>query len=282
MQSDDVVWQIINTKYCAYKIKTDTQTFCKNEYNLTGLCSKNSCPLANSVYATVVEKKGKLYLCTKTIERYYTPNKLWEQVKLPENYGEALKLIEETLMYSNKFQIHKCKQRLTKLTEMLKRMRKLKLKSKTKFTVIKQKAERRDQIRLEKAEQRAQIGNVIEKELMDRLKLGTYAEMYDDLLNLNKTAFEKHLEKQDILENDEELEEIDFENVDIEDNLEFVFEKGIGELEVEEQDLEQGLNDNKEDRREIKKNKRKKNLIKKKKIELLLEDEEDFEEELIN
>lgn len=275
MQSDDVVWQIINTKYCAYKIKTDNQTFCKNEYNLTGLCSKNACPLANSVYATVIEKKGKLYLCTKTIERYFTPNKLWTHTKLPENYGEALKLIETTLMYANKFQIHKCKQRLTKLTEMLKRMRKLKLKSKTKFTVIKQKAERRDQIRLEKAEQRAQIGNVIEKELMDRLKLGTYSEMYDDLLNLNKTAFEKHLEKQDILE-DEDLEEIDFEDVDIEDNLEFVFENGIGEIEEEAMELEEGL------QKEIRVKRKKKSLIKKKKIELLLEDDEEMEEELVN
>lgn len=123
--------------------------------------------------------------------------------------------IEEKLPYWNKFIVHKCKQRLTKLTEMLQRMRKLKLKSKERFSVIKQKTERRDTTRMEKAEDRANVERQIEKELLDRLKLGTYGEMYEDLLNLNKKAFNKHLEDENAVdsqvEEDFEGDEIDFE-----------------------------------------------------------------------
>ena len=48
-------------------------------------------------------------------------------------------------------------------------MRKLKLKAKEKLTTIRQKAERRDKIRMEKAERIANVDLNIEKELIDRL-----------------------------------------------------------------------------------------------------------------
>lgn len=118
------------------------------------------------------------------------------------------------LQHWNKFQVHKCKQRLTKLTEMLQRMRKLKLKSKERFSVIKQKAERRDKVRMEKAETVARVERTIEKELLDRLKMGTYGELYEDLVNLNKNAFEEHLVNENAEENmmaELEDDEFDFE-----------------------------------------------------------------------
>lgn len=109
--------------------------------------------------------------------------------------------------------VHKCKQRLTKLTEMLRRMRRLKIRGAMKMTTIRQKTERRDLIRLEKAEQRALVDTTIEKELLDRLKLGTYGELYDDLVNLNKNAFDKMVDDQEQVE---ESEEVSFDSAELE------------------------------------------------------------------
>jgi len=42
--------------------------------------------------------EGVFYLYMKTIERAHTPKDLWERVKLPRNYQQALEVIGKNLV----------------------------------------------------------------------------------------------------------------------------------------------------------------------------------------
>ncbi|RLV95646.1 Protein MAK16 [Spathaspora sp. JA1] len=253
--SDEVIWQVINQQFCAFKLKTDKgQNFCRNEYNVSGLCSRQSCPLANARYATVKNIGGKLYLYMKTAERAHMPNRWWERIRLSKNYNKALGQIDEHLQYWQKFLIHKCKQRLTRLTQVAITERRLALQDEERHYVgVKHKVKRREENRERKALAAAKIEKAIEKELLDRLKSGAYG---DKPLNVDENIWKKVLGKVDEVEQEEEFddeEDFDLESGEEDESdygeVEYVEDDGDDEL-VDVEDLERWLEESSDEESE--------------------------------
>ncbi|KAL9303464.1 hypothetical protein ACSQ67_020727 [Phaseolus vulgaris] len=185
-----------------------TGNFCRNPYNVTGVCNRSSCPLANSRYATIRDDNGVFYLYMKTIERAHMPKDLWERVKLPRNYEKALEVIDKHLMYWPKLLIHKIKQRLTKMTQMRIRMRKLALKTREKIMTTPRKEKKRESRREEKAEKAALLEKSIEKELLERLQKGVYQQ--SDIYNYPLEEYNKVLDMENLQLDDEEEPEVEY------------------------------------------------------------------------
>jgi len=237
MQQDDVIWSIVNDTFCSHKVQTKTQHFCRNEYNVTGLCSRTACPLANSNYATVRETEGKLHLYIKTIERAAFPAKLWEKIKLSENREEQEKQIDKHLMYWPNSIRHRCKNRALKLSQYLTRCRRLALRRQKKIVAVPRKIERRERKREVKALLAAKLETNIEKELLERLKKGTYNDLYSFSQKAFKTALQDEEQSESEYETEKEVE-MEEEEDEREKNVQYVaaddFEESDDDDDLEE------------------------------------------------
>lgn len=170
---------------------------------------------------------GALYLYMKTIERSHMPSKWWERIRLSSNYAKALEQVDERLIYWPKFLIHKCKQRLTRLTQVNIRTRRIaKEEERLGEKIVPKlapKIRRREDTRERKAEAAAKVERAIERELIERLRSGAYG---DRPLNVEEGVWKKvlnGLERQGEGERDEDLDE------GVEEELEE--EEGVGEVE---------------------------------------------------
>lgn len=168
----------------------------------------------------------------KTIERAHTPAKLWERIKLSQNYAKALEQVDERLIYWPKFLIHKCKQRLTRLTQVSIRMRRIAKEDERLgerlVPKLAPKIRRREETRERKAEAAAKLERAIERELIERLRSGAYG---DQPLNVSENIWKKvlkGLEREGEGVRDEDLDEGIEED---ENEEEFEEEDGVGMVE---------------------------------------------------
>lgn len=160
------------------------------------------------------------------------PSKLWQRIKLSQHYPTALAQIDARLPFWPKWLVHKCKQRLTRLTQVAIRTRRIaKEEERLGEQVVSKlppKVRRREATRERKAEAAAKLERAVERELLDRLRSGAYG---DKPLNVEEGVWKKVLKG---LEREGEGQR----DVDLDDGVEIEDEEELeeeAELKLEEE-----------------------------------------------
>ncbi|KAG0440005.1 Protein mak16 [Dictyocoela muelleri] len=183
--SDENIWKMIggDKNYCTYKLKTDTISLCKNKYNVTGICDRISCPLANSKYATIKEENGKIFALLKEPERNNTPSNRYEKIEIID-----FNQIDEILKYFNKDIIHRCKQRYVKLIKCLERKEIIDKEGVPEIIPKRKRQLRIERSRGKKEFMKLDIKKQVQEELIERMKIGMYG---DQLVEKLKGTYER-------------------------------------------------------------------------------------------
>ncbi|KAJ4827727.1 hypothetical protein Tsubulata_046772 [Turnera subulata] len=176
-QHDELVWELIRGKgNCCFRARISSALYCTNEFNVTGLCDRGSCPLANSFSSTIKEDEGRLYLYYKNVESPNRPKDLWARVMLPKSLEKALEKIDHHLPNWPKSVVNWTKLRFT--------------------------AMRQRQIRAEK--KRGRPSRELEKKILEGPQRGKR-----DIFNDPLKTFEEMIEIHGVKEEDDE-EEVEY------------------------------------------------------------------------
>jgi protein MAK16 len=157
---------------------------------------------------------------------------------MPQNYEKALAMVDEKLIYWPKFYIHKCKQRLTRLTQVAIRSRRIakeeeRLGEKL-VPKLASKVKRREETRERKAESAAKVERAVERELIERLRSGAYG---DRPINVEEGVWKKVLRGLERAEKGEEIEiEEDEDESEAEAEVEYVSDLEESDDEMEDFD----------------------------------------------
>jgi protein MAK16 len=150
---------------------------------------------------------------------------MWEKIPLHPTFLKALEQVNKYFEFWPHFIRKKIKQRMTKIRQYLIRMRRMRNKVQPELIALNKTKERIETKREKKAHAAAHLQDSIRGELLQRLRQGTYGELYDDIVNFNQQVY------------NEALDDIDEEEFDIEDDVD-EFVEAYSEDEEEDAEVE--------------------------------------------